>query len=226
MNYIGHKASAVAMFPLMVMYPLKYEGNINNEYIHLTLSVLKNIFYHFYELAYTKPYLFLFSIIFFWIGSTVIDFIDFKIIKKFMPEHKQKFQYYYHRQWTHGFGLNLFFLILLGYLLIFHYNPYYYLLLFLSLGIWTHLIVDMLSGSIPIGIYGNYNGKMKRIGINRVVPKSLHYIFSKKVPKFVDWSSPLLFFIGGMLFMNLNGMDLIYNPIMENLSKILMIFQK
>lgn len=216
MNYIGHKGSAVAMFPIMTLIPVTQNIQTEYELVNHVLNELRNVLDTFFSLGETNGYIMLFSLIFFWIGATIIDTIDFKLIRPMMSEHKQKYHYFYHRQWTHGLLLNLVITLGIFYLLIFSYNPYFFLLLFLSLGVWTHLLTDMISGSIPIVIFGNYKSKGARIGITKILPKKYHQIFTRKLPKYFDRGSPLLFFIGGMLFVNYGGLELIYNPLYEN----------
>lgn len=215
MNYLGHKSSAIALFPL-ILFPIQIVSpDFKIEFINEVLIYTKEVFIGFIELTRTNPLIVILSIISYWIGSTLIDLIDFKILKRFVAKNKRGFTYLYHRQWTHGFIDNLIILFLILYYI--DISPYMYIGLFYILGLWTHLITDMMSGSIPIFFYGNYAKKMSRIGINRIVPKSFEDFFSKKLPKIFDKISPLITIIGIILFFTFNGLELLINPLINNL---------
>lgn len=214
MNYLGHKATAVVLFPLII-FPIQDTNlSVDIEIIDNYLLFVQDTFKNFLTLSSNKPLIMLLSIIMYWIGSTLIDFIDFKIIRRFIPHDKRAYPYYYHRQWTHGFIDNLFFLFLSLHLI--QTSEAFYILFFYFLGVWTHLIVDMLSGSIPIFFYGNYAKSMSRIGINRIMPKEAHEFFAKKIPKLYDKLSPVIFVIGAILFFAYNGVELLINPLFIN----------
>jgi hypothetical protein len=214
MNYIGHKATAILMFPLIV-FPIQNLNfdNINNEIIYNGVELLKNISIEFINLTNSHPIIFISSIIAYWIGSTLIDFIDFKIIRRLIKPENRKYPYLYHRQWTHGFLDNLILLIITIYYI--NTNIYIFIPLMYMLGVWTHLIVDMLSGSIPIFFYGHYAKSMTRIGINRIIPKGFQDFFSKKLPKIYDKISPILIGIGIFLFFYYDGNEKIILPLLN-----------
>ena len=210
MKYLGHKATAVVFLPL-ILFPINnYEGSFQIESLNSLFHYIKFIISNFFNLP---PLIIISSLVFYWIGSTFIDFIDFKIIKKLMPKQKQKSQFFYHRQWTHGFIDNLIFLSLSFYLI--QFSSYFYLLLFYFFGVWTHLFVDMFSGSIPIFFYGHYGKPISRIGINRILPKSFHDFFSKRIPILYDKFSIILFIVGGILFGQYNGFNILYQSILK-----------
>lgn len=198
MNKIGHTSQAAALLPFIVLAPLYYNfDNIAFQY----MKTIMNGFIH------TPNIIIGLSLLCFWIGSTIIDFIDFKIIKPMMPKEKQEKHYYYHRQWTHGLIPNIC-LLVLSFVLIHTSNTQFaYLFLFLMLGIMTHLIGDFFTGSIPIFFYAPYNAKGGRIGINRITPSFFRPFFSQVLPKFADtWLvSTALFMFSVYMFKELNG---------------------
>ncbi len=214
MNYLGHKSSATVFFPLFTLAPLKISGVFDNQILSNVVYFFRDISETFIELINTEQFYIVFiSIVFYWVGSTVIDFIDFKIIKPFLSKENRKYPYLYHRQWTHSFLLHVFLLAVIIYFIKITGSIWLYPLLFLSLGVWTHLITDMMTGTIPIFLFGHYAKTGSRIGINSIIPKSLHPFFSKKLPKIFDWASPVLFFIGLSLFMGFDGAELIFQPL-------------
>lgn len=96
------------------------------------------------------------------IGAKLPD-LDLKL-KHLLPKDLQNKRYLYHRQFTHSL------LLWLGigyYSYISNFVPLFYLVL----GVMTHLIADMLTGSIPIGIYGRYKKPFSRIGLNINITK-------------------------------------------------------
>lgn len=147
----------------------------------------------------------IFSIGYFY-GSTLPD-LDryFKYLYKKSDWNKR---YLYHRQTTHGllFSMILFF-VSVNYIS----DPFIMAaLLGITLGIITHQIGDMLTGSIPILFYAPYYIRFSRIGITVFLPKSLHSIFTEKLPNFFNkyykrifiplFAINLLFFISCKFF--------------------------
>ena len=86
--------------------------------------------------------------------------IDFKFKYLMSDENKNK-AYLYHRQITHSL---LLWLGILGFS-IYERNIYVFFFVF---GVMVHLIGDMLTGSIPIFLYGKYYNHFSRIGIDRI----------------------------------------------------------
>lgn len=198
MNKIGHTSQATAFLPLIVLAPLYYD--FNNPIFNYFKSVMIGF-------THSHPLIILSSILAFWVGSTIIDFIDFKIIKPMMPKEKQSKHYYYHRQWTHALVPNMFLLVFSFVLLYFTGSQFCYIFIFIMLGITTHLIGDFFTGSIPIYGYSAYNSKGGRIGINRISPNFLKPFFSQMLPRFADtyFVSSAFFLLSFSLFFQWNG---------------------
>ena len=121
-------------------------------------------------------------------GATIPDW-DLKL-KYVYHDYSGKKQYLYHRQITHS----LFIWILFGYL---SYNLNNIYLFYFVVGVYTHLIADMLTGSIPILFYGRYYDYFSRIGLDRFYPKPS---FWKKVAIWSDRISPLFVVVGIAIF--------------------------
>lgn len=173
----SHRALAFSLTPLLfiniptVKYLDIYINKINLFFsqIYLNFSI-ENLFY-----------LILFFITYF-IGSTLPD-IDHYLKYLYSKELRDK-RYLYHRQITHSLLLTILVLFV-----VLHYinNPIIFALsLGLIFGVFTHQIGDMLTGSIPILLYAPYYVRFARIGITILLPKSLHYIFTEKLPKFLN----------------------------------------
>ncbi len=184
----SHRAFALALSPLLfIPIPtVKY----------LDIYILK--YNQFFAQIYTNfsiEHLFLITIFFigYFIGSTLPD-IDHYFKYLYAKEDRDK-RYLYHRQTTHSILL-----IILMLFVSLHYvlNPILFAIsLGLCLGVITHQIGDMLTGSIPILFYAPYYLKFARIGITRIVPKSLYSVFSDKLPKYLNKNYKVVF---GILF--------------------------
>ena len=77
---------------------------------------------------------------------------------------------------------------LTGYLLLYFFFA-------LCIGGLSHLVADMLSGSVPWGFYGKYYDGFSRFGITIFLPKSMHGIFTKKIPTFIEKYSFILLIV-------------------------------
>lgn len=198
MNKIGHTSQATAFLPLIVLAPLYY--HFDNPVFNYFKWVMTGF-------SHSHPLIIAISILAFWIGSTIIDFIDFKIIKPMMPKEKQEKHYYYHRQWTHALVPNMFLLVSSFFLLYLTNSQWCYVFIFIMLGVTTHLIGDFFTGSIPIWGYSAYNSKGGRIGINRITPNFLRPFFSQILPQFADtkFASSAFFMLAFALFIQWNG---------------------
>jgi len=220
MNYLGHKGVATATLPL-ILFPKEVLSLFNiqgyNNSIFNISSYLIDFSNNFISIINQHPFVFIFSIMSYWIGSTFIDFIDFKIIKKLMSKEKQKSQFYYHRQWTHALIDNILYFYLSIYFLYHTENIYFYIIVFYFLGVFTHLLADMITGSIPIFFYGHYAKKMSRIGIDRFIPTSKTTFFTKTLPKYFDRLSFLFFIFGVVLFFYFGGNDMILQPLLSSI---------
>jgi hypothetical protein len=201
MNYKGHKSTSLLILGISLI-PLKqnplFSFNYSNPFIlHYQEQLTKVVNYLTVDL-----YIFIASFIAFWIGSTIIDTIDFKILKKLInvdnlpsydiekdrnrdgkivyePKH-----YLYHRQITHSVLLHL--ILFMGSFFFLGSNSYVIILFMFSFGIWTHLIMDFFTGSIPLLFKAPYYKKFHRIGITTFLPKFMHKGFTKFLPAIMD----------------------------------------
>lgn len=187
MNYLGHKGVAVMLLPVILVGSQKINFNVVN-----------TLFFDFMSLHKNHLFIMIASFIAYWVGSTLIDFIDFKIIKPLMPKYIEAEElqtYHYHRQWTHGLMLNVGLFIYCSFLAV-TYSYYFYIGVWYFLGVFTHLLADMLTGSVPLFLYGKYYKLGSRIGITIFLPKSFHSFFTKKLPIVFDYCSFIFFGIG------------------------------
>lgn len=183
---ISHRSLAISLTPLLfVTIPeIKYLETYIQKY---------NLFFSQIYTNFSIENLFLITLFFimYFIGSTFPDIDNY--LKYLYPKDQRDKRYLYHRQITHG--------LLLTTLMLFvalHYlnNPITFaLFLGLTLGIITHQIGDMLTGSIPILFYAPYYVRFARIGITVFLPKGLHYIFTEKFPKFLNKNYKIIFSI-------------------------------
>lgn len=123
--------------------------------------------------------------------------LDLKLASFFGDRRGEK-RYLYHRQITHSLALCL---AALYFSAIFH-NPY---LFFFSLGWLSHLAGDMLTGSVPVLLWGKGYSFFSRIGLDRFVMfvdwRKRSAAFGK-VAEFFDYLSvPLVVFAFYLLFL-------------------------
>lgn len=111
------------------------------------------------------------------ISSTLPD-KDF-LLKVFYHKDKRNLTYLYHRQLTHS---------ILLFLLILYFIPKnlsseidYAIFYGFIYGVGSHLIADMLTGTIPILFNGSYYSYFTRIGLITFLPKTCHDFFTKKL---------------------------------------------
>ena len=180
----SHKALAISMLPLfMTNFPpfhtnISYIDNLIDKY-YTEINTMLN----FHNITKSITMLSLF-IALFYIGSLIPD-LDLKFKNFYKKEDKNKL-YLYHRQFTHSI---LLFLILFISSLSYFPNIIGDLAIGLtafSLGIFTHLLGDMLTGSIPILFYGHYYNRFSRIGITTFLPHFMHPLFTKEIPKWIE----------------------------------------
>jgi hypothetical protein len=99
----------------------------------------------FLDIPISEP-LFIYLLIFMIMGERLVDTIDFQILKRLYDEDAPYYEY--HRKWTHG---------LLSWTLISIYalNSGNINLIFFVFGVLMHLSMDVLTGKIPLLIYGS-----------------------------------------------------------------------
>jgi membrane-bound metal-dependent hydrolase YbcI (DUF457 family) len=107
------------------------------------------------------------------IGALLPD-IDLKF-KHFYNDPKGNKRYLYHRQITHSLFLWVGLFIYAAY----NYNVY---LFYFALGGISHLFGDMITGSVPIFLWGKYYNSFTRIGVDRIYSNPrLYSKFAKKL---------------------------------------------
>jgi len=203
----SHISFGLALTPLLFI-PLKYKNIVNdiNFIDHIEKGYFKFLsFFSSFNFSLFYFSLLIFSVILYVIGTTLPD-VDIKLKFLFSKEDRGK-RFLYHRQYTHGFLVWLFILCYFLYNLSFlkislFSNQVFIDILFisLSLGVLTHLIGDMLTGSVPWLFYGHYGKKISRIGITIFLPKTLHSFFTKELP---DWLNKNLWIFGILFLINL-----------------------
>lgn len=183
MNLKGHVAfGAISLVPLLNGNTFSY-FNTTDRY----LIPINNIIFNFNKHILDWNYLFfsnfslknsielLFLLLIYYIGIRFPD-IDL-LLKKLNNNHDfAKYRYLYHRQFTHSLFLTFFVVCY------FSNSPYVFAFCY---GLLSHLIADILTGSIPIFIYGTYyktaNFLLWRIGLDSL------YIYTK--PKYKEGST-------------------------------------
>jgi len=166
----SHRSLGLSMTPLLLV---DYGDSFNNfnHFLIQTFQTTENI-------IFTSLFL-----LFYAIGTTFPD-QDMKL-KYLMPKYKRNERFRYHRQLTHSILLSA------GsfYYIVFMFKGLFIvkiIALGMILGIFTHQIGDMLTGSIPWLLYGPYYIRFSRIGITVFLPKVAHKIFTEKLPKLLN----------------------------------------
>lgn len=175
----SHRGLAVAIAPLFFI-KLQNITATNFEFINTIINKYNLMVDAISQFSILLP---LFLIVYFY-GSTFPD-IDHNF-KYFYKKEDWNKRYLYHRQTTHS----IFLLILMFlYSLIYGYNTfgiYTYLITALSLGMFAHILGDIITGSVPWFFYAPYYRRFSRIGITIFLPKILHSIFTDKFPKYIN----------------------------------------
>jgi hypothetical protein len=172
MNVKGHTSQATlafASFPLFANYLPFYDFSSFASYYFITIDDLSNFIY-FISLFFLTI-----------LGSRFPD-LDLKLKGIFGNSP----QYVYHRQLTHSLTL----LFLGFYFSIYIENIF---LFFFFFGVASHLLGDMLTGSIPIFFTGAYYNFFSRIGTDRFLPKRVSKKWNISIPLFFDKISSLIF---------------------------------
>ena len=187
----SHRSFGAAMAPIMFL-PIK---STNNEIINTLINNYNYIFLKISEVSIENIVISILMLLIYMLGTTLPD-LDMKL-KYLFPKNMRSERFRYHRQITHSLLLWIGLLIYSLYKLP-DITDYYYLLSMLSLGVMTHLIGDMLTGSIPWLLYGHYGIRFSRIGITVFLPKSFHEIFTKKLSSWFNknlWVFIILFLL-------------------------------
>ena len=189
MNKKGHIKFALSLSPLFFK-PLNIHLNLIEKYNQFVFD-LKSVFI---VESIKNNAVFMFSHIklmiltlFFYLFGAIIPDIDLWFRYFFDDKNKQK-RYLYHRQFTHSLA---FWIIAFVFLLRNYTHDYFFVLVFI-LGVFTHLLGDMLTGTIPILFYGKYYHTFSRIGItmffkNTKCKKSkINLFFTQKFPFYLN----------------------------------------
>lgn len=172
----SHRAFAIALTPI---FTYKIELLFDIFFINqLVLNYNKYI-----EYIVTNYYLLVPVLITYIFASTFPD-IDQRLKVFFNAENKDK-RFLYHRQYTHSLLLWIGLLIFTLFYK-FEYIQINILLFVFVLGVLTHLLGDMLTGSIPWALYAPYYARFTRIGITIFLPKTIHKIFTEIFPKWLN----------------------------------------
>jgi len=202
----SHKLLAVSLLPLAFVPISVINSNKGdtvlisnifttvNEYINGYNLLIDSLFSSYISIVYMAIFL-----LFYYIGSTLPD-LDLKL-KYLYPVRDRHKRYLYHRQITHSILVSLSLLVYGIYL----FNGggtlglLSYIIVGLALGIITHQIGDMITGSIPILLYAPYYIRFARIGITVFLPRSIHPIFTEQFPIFLNNKAykifPIIFII-------------------------------
>jgi len=180
----SHRVFGLTLLPALLIAPLNIQTNIDfiqkpvTYWNQFQLDIGDNLFI---SLGF---------LLLFFLGTTFPD-IDMKFKVFFKDKSKR---YLYHRQFTHSLFLNIGLLWATLYYLP-NYTNYYILVTGFLLGITTHLLADMLTGSVPFLLYGHYGIPFMRIGITSFIPKSIHTIFTEEFPKMLNKNLYILVFL-------------------------------
>ena len=185
MNRTAHiYTGMIFFFGYQKYYYCLYNLTDKIDWIKLTVFNNGHLYYSFWQLV-------LLILITIW-GSVFPD-IDLKIGKFIYNDPFGKKRYFYHRQYTHSLLLWTVLFFFSAYTV----NPY---LFYFALGGVSHLFGDMITGSIPIFLYGKYYGPF-RIGVDRIYRNPAFY---SKFARFLDKTVPAIS-IGLAFFWILDG---------------------
>jgi len=167
MNKPGHVLTSIAFFSL---YQKDYR---------YFFDILPDIHWEKTVVYYNHVFLVSPLTFFLLLGLTVIGGITPDIDLKFkyvFNDEKGKKRYLYHRQITHSLilWLGLFFYSA------YTKNPYMF---YFSLGGLSHLFGDMITGSVPVLLWGKYYNYFSRIGLDRIYGNPVFY---SKLANFLD----------------------------------------
>jgi len=178
MNKLGHQSQATALLPTIILGSAFLQTTQYNNEVSANIAIFMNSFLS------TNLIIVAVSVLAYFIGSVAMDWIDFNILKHLASNKEDHTTF--HRQITHGFFPNLALLALSIYSIEYFNNAWAYVGVFFMIGVWTHLIMDMLTGSIPWFFYSDYRSNWGRVGINRIMPKILRPIFNEFLPTIAD----------------------------------------
>lgn len=214
MNKKGHYAFGIVILPTMIL-PFDYSINIDLLSYQLNIEHFEYLKQQIIHTLIEQPFFYsIFFLLSFFIGSR---FPDIDLL--FVTDNRTAFKV--HRQLTHSI---LFFIILMGIFLI-YFNQIYYLfyqimIYFFLFGYFSHLLGDILTGTIPILFYGPHYKPHKyiyRIGIDTLLfmfetkakkqPKRKNQkdvteldLIKKKIVKFWEKKSKLIFLIFSIIY--------------------------
>lgn len=91
-----------------------------------------------------------------------------------------------HRQITHSTVLTLILFVIT--FLMSKTNPWWEVATYFTIGLLSHLVADILTGTVPIGLYGDYRNMSSRIGVRNQSIKNF-FIYAGQ------FLGPVLFFL-------------------------------
>jgi len=140
--------------------------------------------------TYSNIYYMLSAILLVLIGSWLPD-IDFQLKHIYGKSYRDLPRY--HRQVTHSLLLNIAILLYA----IYSKN---FILFWIWVGVISHLIGDMITGSIPILLYGRYGNWISRVGIDRFY-KSIE--LNRKIAQFFNRVYGYIIIISLIIMLNI-----------------------
>lgn len=204
MNAKGHKAVAIATASLIFL---------PQDNIHYNIEIIDHImsYFHAFNIYISNEILqgeFWKTPLLFFILLLGAKLPDSDLLMKYLlsPEVAKK-RYLYHRQITHS----ILFLGIIVYLAIENLNIYLYIF---SLGIFSHIIADILTGSVPIVLWGTYIKRYRfftRFGVDAQLPlpddviKIIKNFFVKLGDKYLY---PIFFYPGVFMVTSLTTYNL------------------
>lgn len=193
-RYVGLLAASASFIPIKNIclsghgcsWPLSDLASYQAHFIKSFISLGDN------HKEYLTGYLLLYF--FFALVGAMIPDKDLALARFYGDRKDEKFRY--HRQWTHSILLWVALTAFTYYLFYNNYMPILWVsLMGFCIGGLSHLVADMLSGSVPWGFYGKYYDRFSRFGITIFLPKSMHGIFTKKIPAFIEKYSFILLIV-------------------------------
>lgn len=190
----SHRGLAFALTPFFFKkIPEVHSTFPGIDHILNTIIHNYNVFFHSFTASTINTLNMMLFFLFYFIGSTFPD-IDLKF-KVFYKDPSKR--YLYHRQFTHSILLSII-MLYVSFVWLYSINTTIAsIFIGLTLGIITHQIGDMLTGSVPILFYGHYARRFSRFGITVFLPRSAHPVFTQKFPKWLNDRASTVF---GLLF--------------------------
>lgn len=192
-RYTGLLAASVSLTPIVYFFPRKNLFWILQDAVDLQSAFLKS----FIALGSHQKGVFAGYLILYFLASIIGSILPDKdmLLKRFYGDKKDE-RFRYHRQWTHSILLWGLLTAFAFYAFFNDFNPLIWVsLIGLCVGAWSHLIGDMITGSVPWGLYGKYYDRFSRFGITVFLPKAMHTTFTEKLPRKIERHSWIILLI-------------------------------